>query len=291
MMALLSQLKVPRVSDPLAPRQQEILDLARAAGRVMVDEMAARYEVTTQTIRKDINDLCERRLLLRVHGGAVVASGVENLSYEARRVLAQGEKQAIGAAAAGLIPDKASLFINIGTTTEEVARALRGHKDLLIITNNLNVAMQLYSVPRFEVIIAGGPVRHADGGVIGTAAVEFVRQFKVDIAVIGSSAIDEDGTLLDFDYREVRVAKAIIENARKVILVADRTKFERSAPIRIAHISDVDIFVTDRMTSRAFAAVCAASGVQVVETGGETDSETETDSDADIGVSQRDRFS
>ena len=263
------------VADPLAPRQQEILDLARAAGRVMVDEMAARYDVTPQTIRKDINDLCERRLLLRVHGGAVVSSGVENLSYEARRVLAQGEKQAIGAAAAALIPDKASLFINIGTTTEEVARALRGHQDLLIITNNLNVAMQLYNVPRFEVIIAGGPVRHADGGVIGTAAVEFVQQFKVDIAVIGGSAIDEDGTLLDFDYREVRVAQAIIENARKVILVADRTKFERTAPIRIGHISDIDIFVTDRLTSKSFAAVCAAAGVQVVETGG-LDSEPET---------------
>lgn len=261
--------------DPLAPRQTEILDLARAAGRVSVDELATRYEVTTQTIRRDINDLCERRLLLRVHGGAVVASGVENLSYEARRVLAQGEKQAIGAAAAALIPDKASLFINIGTTTEEVARALRGHNDLLIITNNLNVAMQLYNVPRFEVIIAGGPVRHADGAVIGTAAVEFVQQFRVDYAVIGGSAIDADGTLLDFDYREVRVAKAIIENARKVILVADKSKFERSAPIRIGHISEVDIFVTDRLASKAFAAVCAAAGVQVVETGGDSEAEGE----------------
>jgi DeoR family transcriptional regulator, glycerol-3-phosphate regulon repressor len=262
------------LTEPLAPRQKEILDLARAVGRVSVDDLASRYEVTPQTIRKDINDLCERRLLLRVHGGAVVSSGVENLSYEARRVLAQDEKHAIGVAAAALIPDKASLFINIGTTTEEVARALRGHQDLLIITNNLNVAMQLYNVPRFEVIIAGGPVRHADGGVIGTAAVEFVKQFKVDIAVIGVSAIEEDGTLLDFDYREVRVAQAIIENARKIVLVADRTKFERTAPIRIGHISDVDIFVTDRVTSKTFTQVCGEAGVQVVETG---DGEADTD--------------
>ena len=265
------------VIDPLTQRQVEILEIARAAGRVSVDELAGRYEVTPQTIRKDINDLCERRLLMRVHGGAVVTSGIENLSYDARRVIAHPEKRAIGIAAAALIPDKASLFINLGTTTEEVARALRGHQDLLIITNNLNVALQLYNVPRFEVIIAGGPVRHADGGIIGTATVEFVRQFKVDYAVIGGSALDEGGSLLDFDYLEVKVARAIIENARKVILVADRSKFERSAPIRIGHISEIDVFVTDQLPFKAFADICESAGVKVVETG------SRGDIDADVG--------
>ena len=257
--------------DPLTQRQVEILETARAAGRVSVDELAGRYDVTPQTIRKDINDLCERRLLMRVHGGAVMTSGIENLSYDARRVIAHSEKRAIGIAAAALIPDKASLFINLGTTTEEVARALRGHQDLLIITNNLNVALQLHNVPRFEVIIAGGPVRHADGGIIGTATVEFVKQFKVDYAVIGGSALDEEGSLLDFDYLEVKVARAIIENARKVILVADRTKFERSAPIRIGHISEIDVFVTDQLPSKAFADICESAGVKVVETGARGD--------------------
>ena len=259
------------VIDPLTQRQVEILETARAAGRVSVDELAGRYDVTPQTIRKDINDLCERRLLMRVHGGAVMTSGIENLSYDARRVIAHSEKRAIGIAAAALIPDKASLFINLGTTTEEVARALRGHQDLLIITNNLNVALQLHNVPRFEVIIAGGPVRHADGGIIGTATVEFVKQFKVDYAVIGGSALDEEGSLLDFDYLEVKVARAIIENARKVILVADRTKFERSAPIRIGHISEIDVFVTDQLPSKAFADICESAGVKVVETGARGD--------------------
>ena len=127
----------------LTHRQNEILNIARAFGRVMVEDLARRFEVSAQTIRKDLNDLCDHRSLTRIHGGAIIASGVENLAYEARRFVAAEEKKAIGAAAAALIPNGCSLFINIGTTTEEVASALTSHEDLLVITNNLNVAMLL----------------------------------------------------------------------------------------------------------------------------------------------------
>jgi DeoR family transcriptional regulator, glycerol-3-phosphate regulon repressor len=249
----------------MSPRQYEILGLAKTQGRVTVDELALRFAVTPQTIRKDLNEMCEQRLLSRIHGGAVVSSGVENLSYEARRLIAQEEKRAIGRATARLIPDNASLFINIGTTTEEVARALLDRSGLLVITNNLNVAMLLYPHPRIEVIMAGGPVRRADGAVIGSAAVDFIRQFKVDYAVIGTSAIDADGSLLDFDYREVRVSQAILANSRQAFLVADRLKFERQAPIRLAHIKDVNVFVTDSLPGGPVADLCHSQGIQVVE--------------------------
>lgn len=246
-------------------RQQQILELARSSGRVMVDDLAARFDVTPQTIRRDLNELCDQRLLSRVHGGAIIASGVENVGYEARRFIAQEEKRAIGVAAAAIIPNNSSLFINIGTTTEEVARALVDHEGLLVITNNLNVAMLLYRHPRIEVIVTGGPVRRGDGGIIGGAAVDFISQFKVDHAVIGASAIDESGALLDYDYREVRVSQAIIANARHVILVSDRLKFERSAPVRIGHMSQVDAFVTDELTSAPMAELCRVHGVKIVE--------------------------
>jgi DeoR family transcriptional regulator, glycerol-3-phosphate regulon repressor len=261
------------MNEQIPQRQQDILAAARVQGRVNVDELAARFEVTPQTIRKDLNELCEMRLLSRVHGGAVVLSGVENIAYEARRFIAQTEKRAIGSAAAEIIPNNASLFINIGTTTEEVARALAGHEGLLVITNNLNVAVLLYRHPRIEVIMAGGPVRRSDGAVIGSAAVDFVNQFKVDFAVIGTSAVEEDGSLLDFDVREVRVARAIIENARKVVLVADRMKLARTAPIRIGHLSDVDIFITDEISSPAIADVCRTCNVQVIQVGRAPDTE------------------
>src|SRR5437762_13867574 len=249
----------------LTHRQNEILNLARAFGRVMVEDLARRFEVSAQTIRKDLNDLCDQRLLTRIHGGAIIASGVENLAYEARRFVAAEEKKAIGAAAAAKIPNGCSLFINIGTTTEEVASALTSHDDLLVITNNLNVAMLLYRHPRIEVIVAGGTVGRADGAVIGSTAINLIGQFKVDYAVIGASAIDEDGALLDFDYREVQAAQAIIANARNVILVADSTKFRRTAPVRIGHISQVQTFVTDRGLHESLRKIAQDCGVSVVE--------------------------
>jgi len=231
----------------------------------MVEDLARRFEVSSQTIRKDLNDLCDHRSLTRIHGGAIIASGVENLAYEARRFVAAEEKKAIGAAAAAQIPNGSSLFINIGTTTEEVASALTSHEDLLVITNNLNVAMLLYRHPRIEVIVAGGAVRRADGAVIGSTAISLIGQFKVDYAIIGASAIDEEGALLDFDYREVQAAQAIIANARSVMLVADATKLQRSAPVRIAHISQIQTFVTDAALPIGLKNICHSRGIQVIE--------------------------
>ena len=251
-----------------AQRHQAILELARTTQRVTVEELAPRFGVSVQTIRKDLNTLCEQRLLSRVHGGATLPSGVENLEYEARRRIAAPEKDAIGRAAAALIPNDSSLFINIGTTTEAVSQALLDHSGLLIVTNNINVANRMRVYPRFEVVIAGGVVRPSDGGIVGEAAAGFFSQFKVDYAVIGASALDGDGTLLDYDYREVKVAQAIIANARHVILVADESKFSRSAPVRIAKLEQIDTLVTDRCPEE-IRTHCAAAGVTLVETSAE----------------------
>ncbi|MEP7452905.1 DeoR/GlpR family DNA-binding transcription regulator [Phyllobacterium sp. SB3] len=252
----------------LAPRHAEILEMAKEHGRVLVDDLAMHFNVTPQTIRKDLNDLCDQRLLTRIHGGALFPSGVQNLEYEARRLIAASEKEAIGKAAAELIPDNASLFVNIGTTTEAVGQALLDRKGLMIITNNINVANRLRIYPDIEVVIAGGVVRGSDGGIVGEAAVDFIRQFKVDFAVIGTSAIDSDGALLDFDFREVKVAQAIMANARHVILVSDSTKFERTAPVRIGHLSQVNTFITDRCESEAIRRICSEADVRLIETSG-----------------------
>lgn len=249
----------------LSDRQLQILEIAKRTGRVQVEDLSQRYEVSLQTIRKDLNDLCDQRLLSRVHGGAIISSGVENVGYDARRAIAATEKAAIGRAVADLIPDRASLFINIGTTTEAVAQALLRHAGLMVITNNINVATIMRPYPEIEVVIAGGVVRRSDGGIVGEAAVDFIRQFRVDFAVIGVSAIDADGSLLDYDYREVRVAQAIISNARQVILASDATKFERSAPVRIGHLSQIDTFVTDHCPSEPIRRICAEANVTLVE--------------------------
>jgi len=249
--------------DIISPRQTDIMNMLRQDGRVGVEELAELFDVSPQTIRKDLNELGEQDLLQRVHGGAVLSSGVKNFEYEARRLLAVEEKRRIGVLAASLIPDNCTLLINIGTTTEQVAIALRGREGMLAITNNINVVNILSGTPNFEVIVAGGVVRPTDGGVVGEATVDFIKQFKVDYAVIGTSAIDEDGSLLDYDYREVKVAQAIIENARQTILVADGMKLERSAPVRIGHLSQMDFVVTDKPLPKKLKDLCDENDVVV----------------------------
>ena len=247
----------------LSQRQQDILAAARSDGRVTVEGLAEAFRVTPQTIRRDLTELCQRGLLTRTHGGAMPANSVANVDYEERRNLALPEKARIGLTAAQLIPENCSLLINIGTTTEQVARALYDKRDLVVITNNLNVVNILSGSPSKELILAGGVVRQSDGGVVGEAAVDFIRQFKADWAVIGASALDEDGAVLDFDYREVTVARAILENARRSVLVADHQKFERTAPVRICGLDKIDYFVTDVEPPPRFAAACRREGVEV----------------------------
>lgn len=254
-------------------RQTEILAMVRQSGRVGVEELANHFGVTLQTIRRDLNELSDAKALVRVHGGAMIASGVANLAYEARQFVAHQSKRLIGEAAARLVPDNASLLINIGTTTEEVAKALSAHSGLLVITNNLHVAAELYRNPAVQVIVVGGAVRQGDGGIVGAVAVAQIEQFRVDLAIIGTSAIDPDGTLLDFDVHEVEISRAIIEHARKIVLVADSSKFSRSAPVKIAKLSEIDMFVTDRLPSEEIAEMCRRFGVQVIETGDVSDGE------------------
>ena len=247
----------------IPPRQNDILAQARSKGRVLVETLALSHRVTPQTIRRDLNDLCQRGLLARVHGGAVPANSVSNFGYADRRELASEQKRRIGLAAAALIPANCSLIINIGTTTEQVARSLYDRENLVVITNNINVINILSGSHHKELILAGGTVRQSDGGIVGDAAVDFIRQFKVDYAIIGASALDEDGAILDFDHREVSVARTIIENAREVILVSDRSKFERTAPMRICDISVIDHFVTDAAPPHRFRQACERHDVDV----------------------------
>ena len=249
--------------DPLLPRHEEILKLAQASGHVKVEDLAEHFDVTPQTIRKDLNELCDRRLLHRIHGGATMRSGVVNYGYEERREIAREEKRRIGEKAASFIPDNCSLFINIGTTTEQVARALMGRSGLLVISNNINVASMLYHQGGIDMVLTGGTVRKTDGGLVGDLTTSTIEKFKVDYAVIGTSAIDSDGTLLDYDFREVRAAQAIIRNSRHRILVADRMKFERAAPVRICHISQMETFVTDAPPPEAIARICAENDVRI----------------------------
>lgn len=245
-------------------RHPEILDIARRDGKVTVDGLADHFGVTLQTIRRDLTDLAEAGRLERVHGGAVLPSGTVNIGYEERRRLNAEAKTAIARACAARIPEDCAVFLNIGTSTEAVATELMHHRNLLVVTNNMNVANILSRNPDCEVIVTGGSLRQSDGGLTGDITTAAIRQFKFDIGVIGCSAIDPDGDMLDFDVQEVGVSRAILARSRRTMLVADHSKLSRTAPARIASLSEVDLFITDRAPDVALRHRCDDWQTQVI---------------------------
>jgi len=248
-------------------RQPDILEIARIEGKVMVEDLAERFNVTVQTIRRDLTELANAGKLERVHGGAILPSGVTNIVYEERRRLHEDAKQSIARTCAAAIPDSASVFLDIGTTTEAVAQALLDHSNLMVVTNNMNVANILLANPDCEIVVAGGTLRRADNGLVGNITARTIENFKFDYAILGCSAMDEDGDLLDFDIQEVLVGQTLLKRSREVFLVADHSKFQRNAPVRIGSLQDIDRFFTDCPLPPALMDRCAGWGTDVSVTG------------------------
>ncbi|MCD2510943.1 DeoR/GlpR family DNA-binding transcription regulator [Comamonas endophytica] len=245
------------------PRQLQLLDAVRQQQSATVEQLALQLGVTLQTVRRDVQKLADAGLLVRFHGGVRVPSAtVENLAHPQRQGLHADGKARIARAVAEAVPNGCSLILNIGTTTEAIAQALLQHRGLRVITNNLNVAAILSSNTDCEVIVAGGVVRSRDRGIVGGAAVDFIRQFKVDIALIGISSIEADGSLRDFDLREVKVAQTIIAQSREVWLAADHSKFERQAMVQLATLAQIHRLFTDAPPPPAFVPLLEEAGVQ-----------------------------
>ena len=247
----------------MTPRQKQIVALVQGQGFVSIDWLAGHLDVTPQTIRRDIKNLAASGLLRRHHGGVDLPMSAENHPYTARQVLCLEEKRRIAALLASHIPDKASCFISIGTTSEEVAKQLVDRQGLRVITNNLNVAAILGANENCEVLIAGGRIRNRDRCTTGPATVDFITQFKVDFGILGVGGIDAEGTLLDFDYQDIRVAQAIIANSRTVQLAADHSKFGRNAMVRLAPLTAIDALFTDRPPLKKLQELIRTSHVQL----------------------------
>ncbi|RZL56334.1 MAG: DeoR/GlpR transcriptional regulator [Variovorax sp.] len=246
------------------PRQINLLETVRTRGSATVEQLAEMLGVTLQTVRRDVQRLADEGLLMRFHGGVrMPRSTTENIAYQQRASLNADGKARIARAVAGRVPNDCSLILNIGTTTEAIARELMRHTGLRVITNNLNVATILSGNAACEVIVAGGSVRPRDRAVVGEATIDFIRQFKVDIALIGVSSIESDGSLRDFDLREVKVAQTIISQAREVWLAADASKFERHAMIQLGTLSQIDRLFTDAEPPAPFPTLLEGAKVQL----------------------------
>jgi DeoR family glycerol-3-phosphate regulon repressor len=246
------------------PRQLTLLSVVQAQGSVTVEQLAETLGVTLQTVRRDVQRLADEGMLARFHGGVrVPSSTTENIAHQQRENLNAEGKSRIALQVAQSVPNDCSLILNIGTTTEAIARALLRHTGLRVITNNLNVASILSTNPQCEVIVVGGVVRGRDQGIVGEAAVDFIRQFKVDISLIGISGIEADGSLRDYDYREVKVSQTIISHAREVWLAADCSKFKRPAMVEVATLSQIDRLFTDAPPPEPFPALLTEAQVRL----------------------------
>lgn len=227
-------------------RQARILEIVREEGFASIEHLAGHFDVTQQTVRRVVNQLCDQGLLRRIHGGVSLPVQNQNLAYGSRQGLNADAKRRIARAVSNFVPEGASLMIGLGTTPEYVAQALSDRRDLRVITNSLNVAAAFARNPDMEITIAGGTLRPLDRDIIGDAAVRFFSAFKADFGIFGVGGIDQDGALLDFHSDEVQARQAIVANCRAALLVADGSKFGRNATVRGGHLSDCHHFFTDK---------------------------------------------
>ena len=227
------------------PRHDKLLQEVNEKGYVSVEELTELLDVSAQTIRRDIKKLSDQKLLIRHHGGAARNSSVVNLDYAVRQVSETEEKEAIGQAIVQQIPDNSSVFLAIGTTTEIIAKHLLQRQGLQVITNSMRVANVLYQKKDFNVMVPGGKLRSVNGGILGSTALEFVNNFRVDYLITSCGSIDSDGTLLDYEFNEVIMVQSMMKTARNVFIAADSTKFNTTATVELGHIRNATALFTD----------------------------------------------
>lgn len=229
----------------VAERREGIAHLVNRNGYASIEFLSEKYDVSTQTIRRDIRALSKENLVTRHHGGAGSASSLVNISYDVRRISMLDEKQRLAAAAVEMINPGHSLFVSGGSTMEIASQELAKLSTLCVITNNIHAAFHLYSKSEIEVLMPCGRVRHHNGGIIGPAAINFIDNFQTDFLLMGIGAISSDGNLLDYHYEEALLMSRMIKNTREVILVTDSSKFQKNAMAQVGHLRDVSYLVTD----------------------------------------------
>ncbi len=250
------------MSNPgLQGRQTEILEQIRLHGFVAIEQLAKVFRVSEQTVRRDITQLDRRGLVARYHGGAGLPLGPSVMDYDSRQSRFPAEKRIIGALVAAQIPEGATIFIDIGTTMEAVAHALLGHQRLTVVTNHLTVASMLSRRSAFQIMLAGGLLRHNDHATTGEATREFLERFRVGYGIFGIGSIDVEGELLDYDYRDIGGSKAAMGISRRKFVALDCSKFGSDAAIRVGHASEIDAVFTDSRPPEPYVGVLAKEGV------------------------------
>lgn len=246
-------------------RQHSILQWVQEQKHVEVEDIAQRFGVTTQTIRRDINKLCEQGLLRRRYGGVSLPTNAVHSATSDGSIRNEQTKRQMAARLAADIPEGATVSLGVGSTIELVAQALAQHTSLRILTNNLSVAAALSSNSGIEVIVSGGQYRHKDHDVVGPEVTNFFSSFITDYGIISTGSMDLVNGLMDYDIREAEVSRAIIANTRSRLLIADHSKWTLNSHCKVASFKYVDRFYTDILPKQKYAALPDA--IEVIEAG------------------------
>jgi DeoR family glycerol-3-phosphate regulon repressor len=247
----------------LNARQAQIIEAIGANGAASVADLAAQFAVTTQTIRRDLKLLNERGLLVKGYGGAFASPGVARYTYSERHSTEVDIKRQLMSALKPILFDGATIFVGLGTTFHDLHRVVAGIPGILIASPNLEVIYNCALHTEATVYVYGGYVRNKDTSIL-TLADSSRQAFKFDLAIIGASAIDRDGSVLEFDPMEVELTRQVIANSRRVVLVAHDGKFSRKAPHLVIHMSKVDVLVTNGQPEGHFDDSATLDGVEVV---------------------------
>ncbi|HEV2510047.1 DeoR/GlpR family DNA-binding transcription regulator [Bosea sp. (in: a-proteobacteria)] len=239
--------------EPLSKRHADILDILGKRGYVAIEEIVSAFNVTPQTVRRDLQDLADRGLLRRHHGGASANLSTANTDYGLRVVETAGEKVAMAQAAAELVTPGTSLFITPGTTMDALAKAIaeRRPRGLRVVTNSTAAAAILDKCPEISILITGGHWLGPNRACGGMHAAAFIENYRCDLHMTSIGGIDAAGNLLEYRDDEAVVGRTMLRNARRSVLLADHTKFSRVAMSRLAHLSEISTLVTDRQPSAA----------------------------------------
>ena len=246
-------------------RHTKILELIGERGKVEVGELSRLFQISEVTIRTDLKELHKRGLVRRAHGGAVRIETVSvDASLQVKAALRADEKQRIGAAAAALIKDGDSVILDSGTTTQHIAKQIKDRKDLTVITNGINVAMELLGAKDVRLIILGGMVRQNSYSAVGHFAEDMLRQLSADKLFLAVDAFDLDFGLSTPNPEESKVNQAMVQIATEKILVADSSKFGKRSLSRIVPLSAIDKVITDNSLTTDIQAELRARGVEVL---------------------------
>jgi DeoR family transcriptional regulator, fructose operon transcriptional repressor len=248
-------------------RQQAIASLVIAKGRASVAELAQAYDVTTETVRRDLAVLDRAGVVRRVHGGAVpvrVLHLVEQGVGE-RETTRAPHKDAIAAAATEFFPlSGASMLLDAGTTTGRIAALLPGDRELVVVTNSVPIAARLAGMPSVSLHVLGGRVRGLTQAAVGEQTLRVLDTLRVDVAFIGTNAVSARHGLSTPDSEEAAVKRAMVGSANYVVVVADSSKIGREDFVSFAPISRVDVLITDSEVSAADREQFSGHGVEVV---------------------------